>query len=214
MRSSGASTSPTSSVASLRAGVSRILLLLLVASTAGCPASRAIEIRRSEAPPKVDLSLGPGDVFDVRIFGENDLSGRYRVGGEGAIEFPLIGALKVAGLAPAEVGALIARRLRDGILRSPQVSIFVVEQVSKKVHILGQVAKPGTFAYAPGMNIVEAITQATASEASSSSATPSGLLSFWTHNWRSSQVLALVSSELFRRKRCPWLNLLMWLVIG
>lgn len=120
---------------------------------------------RTVAPP-VELratkssTLDVGDVFDVRIFGENDLSGRYRVGGEGAIEFPLIGALKVAGLAPAEVGALIAKRLRDGILRSPQVSIFVVEQVSKKVHILGQVAKPGTFAYAPGMNIVEAITQA------------------------------------------------------
>lgn len=134
-------------------------VLCALSSTLACVPPRTI------APP-VELratkssTLDVGDVFDVRIFGENDLSGRYRVGGEGAIEFPLIGALKVAGLAPAEVGALIARRLRDGILRSPQVSIFVVEQVSKKVHILGQVAKPGTFAYAPGMNIVEAITQA------------------------------------------------------
>lgn len=136
-----------------------LIPFLCVLSATACVPPRTV------APP-VELratkssTLDVGDVFDVRIFGENDLSGRYRVGGEGAIEFPLIGALKVAGLAPAEVGALIARRLRDGILRSPQVSIFVVEQVSKKVHILGQVAKPGTFAYAPGMNIVEAITQA------------------------------------------------------
>lgn len=128
-------------------------------------ACNAVERRTQSPPPErqalgVNNALDVGDVFDVRVFGEGDLTGKYRVAAEGTIEFPLIGTLRVAGLLPSQVGALIAGRLRDGILRAPQVSIFVVEQVSKKVHILGQVAKPGTFAYTPGMNIVEAITQA------------------------------------------------------
>ncbi len=107
-----------------------------------------------------DSTLGTGDTFDVRVFGEGDLSAKYRVGGDGTIDFPLVGTLKVTGLLPSQVAALIATRLRAGILRSPQVSVYVQEQVSKKIHVLGQVARPGTFTCAAGMNIVEAITQA------------------------------------------------------
>lgn len=107
-----------------------------------------------------DTTLGVGDTFDVRVFGESDLSAKYRVGGDGTIDFPLAGTIKVVGLLPSQAAGLIASRLKDGYLRSPQVSIYMQEQVSKKIHVLGQVAKPGTFTYAAGMNIVEAITQA------------------------------------------------------
>ena len=44
-----------------------------------------------------DTSLGPGDVFDVRVYDEGQLSGTYRVSAEGAISFPLVGAVQVAG---------------------------------------------------------------------------------------------------------------------
>src|SRR5262249_19768172 len=43
---------------------------------------------------------------------------------------------------------------------NPQVTVLVKDQTSKKVFILGQVAKPGTFPYTPSMNVVEAITVA------------------------------------------------------
>lgn len=159
MRSSGASTSPTSSVASLRAGVSRILVVLLVASVAGCPASRAIEIRRSEAPPKVDLSLGPGDVFDVRVFGEADLSSTYRVASNGTIDFPLVGRIAVQGQTPTEAAEEIQRRL-ERYLKRPQVSVLLREANSKKITVYGQVQKPGTLPYSEQMTISQAISLA------------------------------------------------------
>jgi polysaccharide export outer membrane protein len=133
------------------------LLLLLLA---GCHGAYRDP---SSAQPVIvtgDTTLGVGDTFEVRVFGESDLSGRYRVGGDGTIDFPLVGTIKVVGLIPSQAGAEIGRKLKEGILRSPQVSIFVVDQVSKKIHILGEVAKPGTFNYSIGMNIVEAISQA------------------------------------------------------
>jgi polysaccharide export outer membrane protein len=107
-----------------------------------------------------DSTLGIGDVFEVRVFGESELSNKYRVGGDGTIDFPMVGTIKIAGLLPSQVAALITARLKDGILRSPQVSIYVHEQVSKKILVVGQVAKPGSFPYAAGMNIIEAIAQA------------------------------------------------------
>ena len=101
-----------------------------------------------------------GDTFDVRVFGEPDLSGTHRVGADGTITFPLAGVIKVEGLEPQAAARKIAERLSDGILRNPQVSVLLKEQTSKKIVVMGQVSKPGTYAYTPAMTILEAITQA------------------------------------------------------
>jgi polysaccharide export outer membrane protein len=104
-----------------------------------------------------DTSLGPGDVFDVRVYDEPQLSGIYRVAADGSIAFPLIGTLAVDGETPPAVGKLIQAKLAQGYLRSPQVTIFLREQNSKKVSVLGQVAKPGTFTYTDNMTVIEAV---------------------------------------------------------
>ncbi len=115
-------------------------------------------MEKSAPIPPADTSLGVGDTFEVRVYGENDLSGIYRVGAEGTITFPLAGLIEVQGLDPQALAKRIADRLRDGILRSPQVTVLVKEQNSKKIYIMGQVAKPGTIIYTPSMSVVEAIT--------------------------------------------------------
>jgi len=106
------------------------------------------------------VTLGPGDVFDVRVYGEKDLSGIYRVSAEGTIHFPLVGELRVQSLSPSEVATLLRDRLRDGYLREPFVTVTIKEYNSKKIFVLGQVAKPGTFPFEGEMNIVQAVTLA------------------------------------------------------
>lgn len=107
-----------------------------------------------------DTSLGPGDLFEVRVFRQEDLSGPYNVSSEGKISFPLIGMVQVSGRTPSQVEAEIRDRLADGYLKNPQVSVLVKEYRSKKVSVFGQVQKPGTLSFADGMTIVEAISQA------------------------------------------------------
>ncbi len=111
-------------------------------------------------PPPVATTLGPGDVFEVRVFQEPDLSGVYRVASDGTINFPLCGQIHVSGLTSTTAAERITGCLAHGFLRSPQVSIFVREYNSKKVFVFGEVQKPGTFPYEDGMNIVQAITLA------------------------------------------------------
>jgi len=101
--------------------------------------------------------LGPGDVFEVRIYGEKGLSGVHRMADDGSIDFPLIGRVDANGLTPREIGAQIVERLRQGYLVSPSVSVYVREYNSRKIFVLGQVKTPGTFAYSSGMNVVEAV---------------------------------------------------------
>jgi len=103
------------------------------------------------------VGLGPGDVFEVRIYGEKGLSGVHRMADDGSIDFPLIGRVDANGLTPREIGAQIVERLRQGYLVSPSVSVYVREYNSRKIFVLGQVKTPGTFAYSSGMNVVEAV---------------------------------------------------------
>ena len=135
--------------------------LLLVCALVGCGPSTRTIVEQPAPPLTVDTSLGVGDSFDVRVFGETDLSGTYKVGSEGNIDFPLVGVIHVAGLDAQAAAKLISDKLRDGkFLRDPQVTVLVKEQTSKKIYILGQVGKPGTFNYTPSMSVVEAITVA------------------------------------------------------
>src|SRR5262245_13275873 len=131
--------------------MSRAMLLLGLAALGCAPTTHTVVEAPTPVPP-ADTTLGIGDTFEVRVFGETDLSGLYRVGGEGSITFPLVGEIAVEGLEPQEVAKRIAGKLAQGILRNPQVNVFVKEQTSKKIYIMGQVAKPGTIAYTPSMN--------------------------------------------------------------
>ena len=120
-----------------------------------------------QAPPVVvpDAPLaanvvGTGDVVEIRVFREKDLDGTYRVGNDGSIEYPLIGTVVLKGKRPETISEEIRERLADGFLVDPQVTVFVSERKSQKVHVLGQVNKAGSFSYESGMTIVQAITNA------------------------------------------------------
>ncbi|MDB4968023.1 MAG: polysaccharide export protein [Myxococcales bacterium] len=141
----------------VRLGAPFALSVLLLAACG--PASRTV-VEATAAAPNIDTSLGVGDSFEVRVFGESDLSGLFRVGTEGNINYPLVGVLHVEGLDAQAVAKVIADKLREGILRDPQVTVLIKDQSSKKIYILGQVGHPGTFSYTPSMNVVEAITVA------------------------------------------------------
>jgi protein involved in polysaccharide export with SLBB domain len=111
-------------------------------------------------PPSNEFTLSVGDSFDIRVFGEAEMTGSYRVALDGTIDFPLVGTVLVSGLLPQDLARKLEDRLRDGYIRHPQVSILIKEQNSKKIIVIGQVSHPGIFAYSPNMSVVEAITVA------------------------------------------------------
>ena len=135
--------------------------VLLSIGLAGC------WFARSPETPKVPMTavmpastLGPGDVFEVKVYDEKDLSGIYRVSSNGAINFPLIGKVRVDGLTSSDAADLIQTRLGEKYLRNPQVSILIKEYNSKKVSVFGQVNKPGTFRYEDRMTVIQAVSMA------------------------------------------------------
>jgi polysaccharide export outer membrane protein len=114
------------------------------AATAGLPAS----------------TLGPNDLFEVRVYQEPELSGLYQVGPQGDIMFPLCKQVVVSGLTANGAAEKLRDCLSKGFLRNPQVSVLVKEFNSRKVFVFGEVQKPGTFPYEDGMSVVQALTLA------------------------------------------------------
>lgn len=113
-----------------------------------------------KALPHASAALGPGDVIEIRVYQEKDLSGDFQIGANGMIDYPLLGSIVVEGLTPAQVAQKIREGLADGLVKNPFVTVTVKERVSKRIYVLGQVNKPGTFPYEEGMTIIHAITLA------------------------------------------------------
>ncbi|MEM1414423.1 MAG: polysaccharide biosynthesis/export family protein [Myxococcota bacterium] len=134
-------------------------MALALAATA-CAGTRSVspEVREPSSAP---TGVHTGDVFEVRVFGEPELSAEYRVQPDGSIDFPFLGAVAVAGLEPRDVAAAVADGLREqSILVDPQVTVFVKESNAMRVSVTGAVARPGTFNLVPGMTVVQAISMA------------------------------------------------------
>ena len=143
-----------------------VRLLLAVALTlTACrtpsptPESMATPSLPDGGAPEANV-LGRGDVVEVKVFQEPDFSGVYRVGSAGTLDFPFCKNLPVLGLTPEEVGAKLTVCLAPRVLRNPQITVSTREYNSKKIFVVGEVNKPGTFPYEDNMTIVQAVTLA------------------------------------------------------
>ena len=141
-----------------------LIALVLTIGLAGCPKHPV----RGSSPgdwPEPDPEmlrevLGPGDVFEVRVFEEESLTDSYRVEADGHFVYPLLGRIEVTGRTATELAEFIRGGLADGFMVAPQVTVFVEEFNSRKVSVLGEVRNPGRYTYRPGMTLVEAIAEA------------------------------------------------------
>ena len=99
--------------------------------------------------------LGVGDQLRVTVFNEVDLSGEFDVSATGHVNLPLIGEVPAEGRTIAEVEDAAEEKLLDGYLKSPSVSIEVLNY--RPFYILGEVNSPGSYPYVSGMSILNAV---------------------------------------------------------
>jgi polysaccharide export outer membrane protein len=129
--------------------------LPLILAIAACGPAPVRKLTMPHAP-QVDATLGPGDVFDVRVFEEADLSGTYRVDADGWIDYPLVGRVKAQNLLPGELAQVLRVKL-TAFVQHPQVSVLLKEANSKRIIVYGQVQKPGAYPFTNPMTISQAI---------------------------------------------------------
>jgi polysaccharide export outer membrane protein len=130
-----------------------LVCLLLSLSAAACAPGRGLP----DLPPIASSTyrLGPSDVVRLITFGEDSLSGEFRVSDSGTIALPLLGSITASGLSPDALASRVADALtKANLLRAPSVTAEVIAY--RPIFVLGEVSKPGQYPYQPGMTMVTA----------------------------------------------------------
>lgn len=132
------------------------LLLLLLVPLSGCalnarPATYLVET-------KGPYPLDTGDVVNVTVYGEAELTKTYTIDDAGAVSFPLVGPVQVRGLTTQMAAASIAAALADGYIREPSVAVEMEQY--RPFFIQGAVRTGGQFPYVYGMTVRAAISTA------------------------------------------------------
>lgn len=108
-----------------------------------------------------DTQLGAGDVVKMTVFNNPDLGLETRINDSGAVTFPLIGQVQIAGLSTAAAEKKIAGLLDSGgFVRNPQVNILVTQLTSQQISVLGQVNRPGRYPLEGRRSVLDLLAQA------------------------------------------------------
>ncbi|HEY2545968.1 MAG TPA: SLBB domain-containing protein [Candidatus Acidoferrum sp.] len=109
----------------------------------------------SAAPqPDVDGSklyggtmIGVGDIINIRIAEEDDVSGRYQVSEAGDVKIPLLEKpIHADGLSTFDLSSKLADELKkQQILKDPYVTVFIERGMTQNVTVSGPVARPGIY---------------------------------------------------------------------
>jgi len=122
----------------------------------------AIAEEQKPAPPAAsvgpDYVIGPGDVLQVFVWRNPELSTTVPVRPDGKISTPLVEDVVAVGKNPSTLARDIEKVLSDYV-RSPQVNVIVTTPASvfSQVKIIGQVTRPQALPYRQGMTVLDAV---------------------------------------------------------
>lgn len=91
--------------------------------------------------------IGVGDIINIRIAEEDDVSGRYQVSQAGDVKIPLLEKpIHAEGLSTFDFSSLLAQELKkQQILKEPYVTVFIERGMTQNVTVSGPVARPGIY---------------------------------------------------------------------
>lgn len=122
------------------------------------PLAAAARDAAAQPPGQGDYVLAAGDVIEVRVYDEDELSTVLSVPTEGAVSYAFVGEFKLAGNSVNAVQQEIYQRLLGDYLTKPRVSVTVLSY--RDFYISGEVAKPGAYPWQPGLTVRKALTMA------------------------------------------------------
>lgn len=105
-----------------------------------------------------DYMLGTGDRIDIIVYGEPDMSMKFKVSKSGVVNFPYIGEVQITGRTPSAIEQEIEERLRGHYLINPMVTINM--ESFRLFYVTGEVTSPNGYEYHPALTVEQAIAMA------------------------------------------------------
>jgi polysaccharide export outer membrane protein len=141
----------TRTLAIAQAAAVTILLILLASSAAAQD-----DVTRAEGDAPDAYVIGIGDVLEISVWKNPDLSVTVPVRPDGRISVPLLGDVQAAGMTPLALKQTLTQGLKEYVT-APGVSVVVKEIHSRRIFVTGEVAHPGAFDLQPNTKLMQAL---------------------------------------------------------
>jgi polysaccharide biosynthesis/export protein len=144
--------------------VSRVIPSIGLLAVAACPSlgqyvwADDLPVAPAPASPREYLLI-PGDTVFVRVFNQENLSGRTKVRPDGRITVPFVNDVEAAGHTTTELAKTLSTMLKE-YLNQPVVTVSLEEVGLTTISVLGEVTKPGIYPVERGQGVLRALAAA------------------------------------------------------
>jgi polysaccharide export outer membrane protein len=104
-------------------------------------------------------TIAPGDLVSIRVFNQEGMSAQERVRQDGKISLPFLRDVQAAGVTPNVLAELLQVRLKSYI-KTPMVTVMVMETSPLALSVLGEVGHPGQYTLEKDAGVLEAVAAA------------------------------------------------------
>jgi polysaccharide biosynthesis/export protein len=105
--------------------------------------------------PPLGYVIGADDVLSIRFWSDEQLSAEaVVVRPDGKVSVPLLNDVQATGLTPEQLSEALEKAATK-FIEDPNATVIVREIRSRKVYVLGQVAKPGSVPLNGEMNVLQ-----------------------------------------------------------
>ena len=111
-------------------------------------------VANTQQSPLPQYRVNAGDMIQITVFGQADLSIVTRLPDNGIISYPFLGELNIANMTVTSIEGVIHRGLLGDYLINPSVQVTVIEY--RPFFISGAVKQPGGYPFQPGLTIAKA----------------------------------------------------------
>lgn len=145
------------SAARLSVGIAASIFLGACASSGGTISAESCPLPEKQMQ---EYTIGPGDMLQVVIWRNAELSTVVPVRPDGKISTPLVDDIQASGKTPSGLAKDMEEILSE-YLRSPDVSIIVTSQgAANQIQIVGEVGAPQSLSYRANLRVLDVLVSA------------------------------------------------------
>lgn len=121
----------------------------------------AMAVNPTNSPSLLNHKIMPGDRLRIHVAEQPELNKIYAVAGDGTIDFPLIGRIRVSDFMVSEAAEELSAKLEKKYFKSATVTVEISEFVEGAILVMGEVRTPGSISFSGDqtLTLIEAIMQ-------------------------------------------------------
>jgi len=137
-----------------------LVALALLGACAGAGAyTPSNDYQEPAEAPQSGYVIQSGDVLQIRVFNQPDMSTRVRVRDDGKVSIPFLNDVVVVGLTPNQLAQQLQTRLKE-FINAPVVTVSLEETRPFSISVIGEVTKAGVYVLPPGAGVLQALAAA------------------------------------------------------